>query len=191
MVYGIFEGVSGRRVGVVQALSRGVKALFPALGIVIITAIVWWLHGALLAAIFGGFGNFTVVEPWLPVFVAMMVVFAILAFFFWEILPVAVLERRFLSSFGRCLFLTKGSRWRILGLAILLFLFAKLVHWLATLVTIQLFMMFDSFTPIIIFSWVVSIFLTAYSAVVITVSYHRLRAVRDGPDERDIAAVFD
>ena len=62
MVYGIFEGVSGRRVGVVQALSRGVKALFPALGIVIITAIVWWLHGALLAAIFGGFGNFTVVE---------------------------------------------------------------------------------------------------------------------------------
>lgn len=115
----------------------------------------------------------------------------ILACFFWVIVPVAVLEGRFLSSFRRSYILTKGHRWRIFGLVILLIAFARLIYWASGVIAAQATILDQSYTPAIMISWAATSFVTAFSAVVITVSYYRLRLLKDGVPEGGIKAAFD
>ncbi|MBT3629636.1 MAG: hypothetical protein HOM52_04205 [Rhodospirillaceae bacterium] len=170
---------------------HGVWIGFPALGIVVIMAIVWAYLGVGILAFFPEFDHPLLGHIPVEIHVVIFILIAILACLFWVILPVAVLERRFLSSFGRSAFLSKGYRWRILVIAILLVLFSPVFRSVIGLGSAELADMFESYAPVAAIDWIVSAFLSAFSAVVVAVSYHRLRLVKDGMPAHEIEAALD
>ena len=103
------------------------------------------------------------------------------------VVPAAVVEGHFLSSFSRSIFLTKGNRWRLLGLWVLFFLLFVIVQYLAGLIGAEI----GSKSSVFLLTWAAEAMISAFGAVVFTVVYYRLRLVKDGVDENEIAAVFD
>jgi len=91
------------------------------------------------------------------------------------------------GSMGRSGRLTKGHRWRIFGLILLLFLVSTVVSILIELVlrpvggTIVTFLVTVAWTAV----W------GAYYAVSVAVTYHDLRVAKEGIDIEQIVAVFD
>lgn len=191
LVSTIYQRLTSRTGEIYRSLLRGIWEIFPALGIVIMLSIGSFMFGALILVLVLDIGAGYLFEIPTAVFVAIAILVPVFVIFFWVILPVAVLERRFLSSFRRSVVLSKGNRLRILAIAILLILFSWICRFVVSPGAEELATQFESYTPIPVIDWIVTAFLSAFSAVVITVSYHRLRAARDGPDTRDVAAVFD
>lgn len=191
LVSGVFECLTGRTGEIYRSLFRGIWKAFRALGIVILVSIGSILFGALILVLELDISAGYLFEIPTAVFVVIAILMPVLAILFWVILPVAVLERRFMSSFRRSVTLSKGNRLRIVAIAILLIYFSRIFRSIVQMGAEELATQFASYTAIPVIGWIVSAFLSALSAVVVTVSYYRLRAVRDGPDEHDITAEFD
>jgi hypothetical protein len=99
-----------------------------------------------------------------------------------------VVERRGpFAAMGRSNQLTKGHRWRIFGLLLLLVLVNLLASFLIGLILRPLGSTIISF--IVNLAW--SAIWGAYCAVSVAVSYHDLRVAKEGIDIEQIASVFD
>ena len=85
------------------------------------------------------------------------------------------------------MYLTKGNRWRVLGLLILVGIFSGIVGQIAISVGEAI----GSNSSIILLTWAATAATSAIGAVVVTVAYYRLCLVKDGVPEDEIAAVFD
>jgi hypothetical protein len=114
---------------------------------------------------------------------------ALLAWF--VALPVCVIERlepvRCLRRSGR---LTQGHRWRIFGLLLLIGLIMLMVE--AFSVFVPLAVIPIGIEPTKAFVTVIAGALAdAFTAVILTVTYHHLRVAKEGVDPGQIAAVFD
>ncbi len=172
IVFGTFQELRGHHADLGDCIRRGLALILPVVGI------------AILVGLSVGIGTILFV---IPGFIMMTM--------FWVAIPVAVVERPGVgASLSRSMALTSGYRWRIFGLVLILYVILLAIGVGLALV---LGILADSFSQTaliwggLILNLVVMAFFTALSAVVSTVGYHDLRAVKEGIDVDQIAAVFD
>lgn len=183
LVFGVFQSLRGQPVSIYQSLLRGLWVIFPVIGVVIIMALIWAAMGGIaFGAAFALSGAGTAI---------IMVLIGILAIYvtcvLWVVVPTAVVEGHVLSSFGRSMFLTKGNRWRVLGLLILVGIISGIVGQIAASIGEAI----GTHSSVVLLTWAATAATSAFGAVVVTVAYYRLCRVKDGVPEDEIAAVFD
>ena len=112
----------------------------------------------------------------------------------WVAVPAAVVERHgVLASLSRSLELTKGSRWKILVIFLLLGSWVLVVAlFFGVILTSELGSAVGAGSNLVILAgFIVTVFYTVLWAVLSAVSYHDLRVVKEGIETKDIAAAFD
>lgn len=165
ILYGAFQAMRGRPVNLGECLKVGLGRFFPIVGLIICAYFAIWI-GLILLIVPG----------------------IILGIMWYVATPVCVVEQKGpLASLGRSSELTKGHRWKIFGMAVLLYIAAFVVG----LVIGALLGLTHS--PIIVTlgtliwtgAW------GAFYAIFGVVTYHDLRVAKEGVDTDQIASVFD
>ncbi|HWF95738.1 MAG TPA: hypothetical protein VG291_12345 [Xanthobacteraceae bacterium] len=177
VLYGAFQDMRGRPVSLADCFRVGLHRFFPIIGLAIAMGV-----GVMLASIFLIFPGFILYMMW---FVAT---------------PVCVVEQLGpFRSLGRSRELTKGHRWKIFGLSLLILVPALIVG--TIIVAVMAFLLgtgsllglpgaFASpLGQLVNLIW--SAAWGAFYAVLIVVTYHDLRVAKEGIDTDQIAAVFE
>jgi hypothetical protein len=159
------QDVSGRPFSIGQSIGA---ALHQSPAYIALVLLIW---------IYAAFAALLLVVPAIIVFCVYAVAF-----------PACVVERLGpIKAMSRSAFLTKGNRWRVFGLSIVLYLGGALIS--------QLIALLAKLTGGPIFSLAVSApvagIVGGFSAVALAVLYAKLRIAREGVDIDHIAAVFD
>lgn len=177
LVYGTIQDLRNEPASVGECFSKGLALVFPVLGVAIVAYILTML------------ATFALFVPGI-----------IVATMLWVAIPVAVVEQRGLNSLPRSAELTKGYRWRIFFLFLLILVISfgvgmvmGAIAGIITMVGSDSSRGFSTpaLTSLITTQWIVSAFISALSAVLVAVSYHDLRVAKEGADTDQIAAVFD
>ena len=165
LVYGTVQDLRGRQTNIGDCISRGLAVMFPVIGVAILMILATSL-GMLLLIIPG------------------LIVMTML----WVAIPAAIVERPgVFASLRRSRELTKGFRWKVFGLIILILISQWAIGW----VTGFVLRMSGSIPAVLLGNLLVTVFFTALWAVVSAVGYHDLRVVKEGVGTEEIAAVFD
>jgi hypothetical protein len=200
LVYGTMRDLKNEPVALGDCFAKGVRVIFPVLGVAFVALLILALvvaitliPGAILVGVlFAGSGAEWISAVLIPVFfIPAGYVWVIL----WVTIPVAVIERRGLGSLKRSRELTKGFRWRIIGLLILLLGIGLgvglLLEWFNQGFFGDAGVSTAAFAGRMASEWIISGFFSALSAVIVAVSYHDLRVAKEGVDTDQIASVFD
>jgi len=164
-LYGAFQDMRGRPFNLGEAFARGLARFFPIIGL----SICWTV------AI--GLGTILFVVPGFMMMAA-----------FYVALPACVMEGLGpFSSMSRSAELTKGHRWKVFGIFILVGIVNAIVGSLINVV----FALGAGALGGVIAGLVWNVLATAYNSIAIAVMYHDLRVLKDGIDIDRIAAVFD
>jgi uncharacterized membrane protein len=161
----VSQEISGRPFSIGQSINAALRQSPALIAVLLLT----WLY-AIFAAL-------------------LLVVPAIIVFCIYAVAsPACVVERIGpIKAMSRSAFLTKGNRWRVFGLMVLLFLVTGLLS--------QFVIFLAKLAGGPIFSLVVSApvqgIVGGFSAAAIAVLYAKLRIAREGVDIDHIAAVFD
>ena len=117
-----------------------------------------------------------------------VLILSVIPFTRWFVaVPACAVERLGLvTSLLRSRDLTKGRRWRIFGLVLLLLLLSLVVPLLELALSAV-----GGQISVVVGDLISIAIVGASSSVIITVTYHDLRATKDGIDIEQIAAVFD
>jgi hypothetical protein len=169
LVFGTVQHLNGRKAGVREIIGRGFSRIVPVIVI------------AILFSIALGIGLLLVVVPGIFLLVV------------WSVaIPASVVERSgIFGAFDRSWQLTKGYRWPVLGiLLILLAILIGLQLTIGILVAIAVFAT-DSLFLVIAINYVVTAISGALMSVAIAVIYHDLRVAKEGVSTAQLAAVFD
>ena len=159
-----FQTMHGQPVRFGDSLGQAVQRFFPALGAMIILGVVSTI------------GFFLLVIPGIMVGVALSV-----------ILPVCVIEELGpTASAARSRRLTKGSRWKLFGTYLLLFVPFLVIGGLEFLLARS-----AGQTVAVPLNFIVQTILSAFTTILLTAAYHDLRVAREGLDTNRLAAVFD
>ncbi len=162
--------LGGGKASFVSALRAGVTSALPILGLTIVTGI--------------GFA----------VGFVLLIVPAIMLSVIWCVAVPALVEEGVgvFGSLGRSRALTKGSRWRIFGMLVLILIM------IYGPLTIAAFMVrgvspqaMPTFGPGLIFTNLVSTIATMVSATLVAAMYVELRFVKEGAAPESLAAIFD
>jgi hypothetical protein len=165
VVYATFQDLCGRPFAITESFRRGLSRFFPIIGLSICWVIVITLG-----------------------FVMLIVPGVLFLLMFLVALPACVVERLGpIESMTRSAELTKGHRWKVLGLLLLLALIV--IGCSAILGAILLLWPGTAVSTIGIF--VLQVLFGAYESIIVAVLYSDLRMARDGIDLEQIAAVFD
>jgi hypothetical protein len=163
VLYGAFQDMRGRPVNLLESFQVGLHRFFPIIGL------------AIVMTVLGMIGFMLLIIP------------GLILFTMWAVAtPACVVEQLGpLRSMARSSQLTKGHRWKIFGLVLLLFA-ANFV------VTILLDAVLGavggvSFIGGLIWNGIWG----AYYAIAAVVTYHELRVAKEGIDIEQIATVFD
>jgi hypothetical protein len=164
VLLGAFQRLRGQPLRVAEALQRAFTRFFPLIA---------------LSILFG-----------LGIMIGMMLLI-VPGFFLlcmWAVVvPVCIVEGLGpTASMSRSSELTKGYRWQILGLLLLLFF----INWIGSMV-IQLILGLASSTLASIGSFIWLAAWTAYWNCVLIMAYHDLRVAKEGVDTEQIASIFD
>jgi len=165
VAFATFQYLRGQPVGIAECLSRGLSLIVPVVGV------------ALLSGLLVGIGTVLLVVP--GIIVAVML---------WVAIPVAVVEHPgVVDSLKRSADLTKGHRWTIFGIVIVIAIILGIIGAIlgAILVTAV------GFAGLNIGVWVLKAVFGAFGATAAAVGYYFLRATKEGVDIGDIAKVFD
>jgi hypothetical protein len=164
IVYGTVQDLYGQRASFGDCLSRGFSAL-PRV-----------LFAAILSTIGVALGSMLLVIPGI-----------ILALMWWVLVPAIVVEGVGVdSAFKRSGDLTRGHRWGIFGILVLVAVIQGVVSLLVGLVASVLGAVFAQIVNV-----GVELVFTAFACVVSAVGYYYLRAQKEGVIIDDIARVFD
>lgn len=175
VIYGTFQDMRGSKAGPGDCIVRGLSAVVP----VIIASIIYSI------AVF--IGSLLLVIPGIIIIVL-----------WWLYVPAIVVERKSIfESFGRSAELTKGRRWQILGLGLVIFVLLLIIF------SVIGFVLFGAMmespggelaeVPLwaTILNYAISAIVTVFLAVVTAVTYYYLRAEKEGVGIEDLASVFD
>jgi hypothetical protein len=163
--FAAFQYLRGQPVSIAECLSRGLSLILPVIGV------------AILVGLITGVG-----------FILLVVPGVIAAVMLWVAIPVAVVERPgVIDSLKRSADLTKGYRWSILGILIVI----GIVLVVVTMILSFILLSAAGFTVYSIGVWVLQAVFGAFSATAAAVGYYFLRATKEGIDIADIAKVFD
>ena len=158
--YGVFQDLRGQRAGFGGCLARGVASILPV------------MVASLLFSLLVGLGLLLLVVPGVIV---------------WLYIPVIVVEKRGIAeSLKRSAFLTRGRRWRMFGLWLVVIIASQLSTTVLEKVSTAVI---GDWGAVIVYVWYSAT--TAFTAVMTAVSYYYLRADKEGIAIDDIAAVFD
>jgi hypothetical protein len=164
VLYGAFEDIRGRPVDIVASFVQGARRFLPVIGV------------GLLMAFLGGLGYLLLFVPGLFLFTIWYVA-----------TPVCVVERIGpWKSLRRSQVLTKGNRWKLFGMMVLVAIITLVGKGLTGGLTV---MMGGTVGLVANLLW--SALIGAFSAILGVVTYHDLRVAKEGVDTDQIAAVFD
>jgi hypothetical protein len=175
VLYGAFQDMRGRPVSLADCLKVGLRRFFPIIGLAISVIV-----GMMFASI-------------LLVFPALM-----LAMMWFVATPVCVVEQLGpFRSMGRSRQLTKGHRWRIFGLSLLILIPALIVGAIAGVLFALGASSFLTLNAVLastlgkLISLVWKAAWGGFFAAVIAVTYHDLRVAKEGLTTEQIASVFE
>ena len=175
VLYGAFQVMRGRPVDLAESARIGLRRFFSIVGLAIVVSLLIALASALL--LFPGVMLYTM---W---FVAT---------------PVCVVERLGpFASMGRSRELTKGHRWKLFGMLLLLLIPALIIGAIIGVIAVAATGSFLTLASamattvgqIVNLAW--NAVWTAFFAILIVVTYHDLRVAKEGVDTDQIAAVFE
>ena len=164
LYHAAFQDMLGRPIRVGDSLALELRRFFPILGAVICMGVLIILGFMLL------------VVPGIILATALAIT-----------IPVCVVEQIGpFASIRRSAFLTKGNRWRILGIWLLVAVVTLVASGLALLFKHALGMDAGA-----ILGFVMQSVVSAFTTLAAVVMYHDLRVAKEGVDTNRIAAVFD
>jgi uncharacterized membrane protein len=165
IVYGAFQVMRGRPVNLGECLRVGFSRFFPIIGLIICAYLAIWI-GLILLIVPG----------------------IILGIMWYVGTPVCVVEQKGpLASLGRSSELTKGHRWKIFGMVLLLIIVAAIVGG----IIVALLGLTGSSVLATLGTLVWNGVWGAFYAIFGVVTYHDLRVAKEGVDTDQIASVFD
>jgi MFS family permease len=165
VLYGAFQDMRGRPVRLAESLQVGLRRFFPIIGLGIAMSLI------------GGIASVLFLIPGLILFTMWFVA-----------TPVCVVEKLGpLGSMGRSSRLTKGHRWKIFGLFLLLIIISVVVSQSVAVILVAIGGVTLALLGAIAWGGVWG----AFYAISVVVTYHDLRAAKEGTDIDQIAAVFD
>jgi hypothetical protein len=177
VLYGAFQVMRGRPIDLAESARIGLRRFFPIVGI------------ALSVSLLTGLASVLLLIPGLIVYLMWFVA-----------TPVCVVEQLgVFRSMGRSRELTKGHRWKLFGLTLLIIIPALAIGAIvgaiifATLGAGGFLAMSTALTGTLgkVVNVIWSAVWTAFFAIVIVVTYHDLRVAKEGVDTDQIAAVFE
>jgi hypothetical protein len=165
ILYGAFERMRGKSFTVGEALKRGLARFFPIIGVV------------LCIAFGGGLASLLFLVP------------GVIVMLMWYVaVPVCVVEERGpIASLGRSRELTKGSRWKVFGIVIVILVASFVLQLIIQLI----FLATTGKLIATLVTFLSSALIAAYQSILFAVVYHDLRVAHEGIDTDRIAAVFD
>ena len=165
LVYGSFQDMRGKAVNIGESFNVGIGRLVPILGLTILEGL-----GIMVG------------------FMLLIVPGLILIAMWFVAVPVCIVERRGpWQSMVRSGELTKGHRWKIFGVVILLYLVSGIVGYILTSVLGAVAGAVAATIVSLIWNGVWG----AFFAVFVVVTYYELRVAKEGVDIEQIASVFD
>lgn len=176
VVYGTFQDLRGTPATFGSSLRHGLATVLPVIGVALLSVLLMMLSGFLFI---------------IPMFIVMVM--------FYVAIPAAVVERPgVIASLKRSAALTKGHRWRIFGIYVVIMLVMMMASgivqapFMASMMNAGPDLMTSgAFITSNVLGLLVNAFFTALGAVASAVAYHDLRAVKEGFDIDQYAAVFD
>lgn len=170
LIYGTVQELRGRRASMLACFGRGLELILPVLAVSIVV----------IVCVAVGF-------------MALIVPGIIVTTMLWVAVPVAVIERPgVFKSLGRSARLTKGRRWSVLAILVIIAVCSALFEWMMrSVVTPRTAYSMDDLIPLFIVMWIISAFFAAFGACLSGVGYYFLRYDKEGADIDQIAAVFD
>jgi|SRR5579872_4206127 len=164
VLYGSFQAMRNRPVEIGESFKKGLARLGPIIGLSICVGLVVVL-GMMLLIVPG---------------------FILLAMFF-VALPVCVVEGLGpFQSMSRSSALTKGHRWKIFGIYLVLAIVGGVVGSIITAV-----LSVAGLVVAVLGQMLWNTLMGAYQSIVVAVAYHDLRVAKEGVDIDHIASVFD
>jgi hypothetical protein len=165
ILYGAFQDMRGRPVNLMESLRVGLGRFFPIVGLAIILSVLVGLAMVLL------------------------IVPGLILLTMWFVgTPACVVEQRGpWASLRRSAELTKGHRWKIFGLMLVLIVISALISPLVELILSAAGGKTLAFIGELTWNGIWG----AFYAIAAVVAYHDLRVVKEGVDTEQIAAVFD
>ena len=162
VLYGAFQTMRGRSFGIAESFAQGFARFLPILGMFFLIGL-----AVMCAALLLIFPAFILLTMW---YVA---------------LPACVLERKGpTESLGRSSFLTRGYRWKVFGIYLVILIVNTIVSQV-----LQRILGAGVIGAIVNLLWLALI--AAYQSIVVAVIYHDLRVAKEGVDVDRIAAVFE
>ena len=165
LVYGSFQDMRGKQVDIGESFNVGLGRLVPILGLTI-------LEG-------------------LCIMVGFMLLFVpglILVTMWFVAVPICIVERRGpWQSLVRSGELTKGHRWKIFGIILVLYLVSAIVGLILTSVLTAIGGTILAMIATLLWNGVWG----AFFAIFVVVTYYELRVAKEGIDIEQIASVFD
>jgi hypothetical protein len=172
IIYATISDMNGRRASVPESLGVGLRSALPVLGVGIV------MYLGIMA------GTVLLIVPGLMLMTAWIVC-----------VPVVIAERGSLGRvFGRSAALTKGNRWRILGLALLFFVAIIIVEAVTGMLGNASRLAAGGGIPrlqALITAPLLSVASTLLGAIGIATMYAELRRLKDGVGPEGLAAIFD
>ena len=190
--YGTIRHMRGGAAGLWESLRGGLPAVFRVVGITLLLTLLLVLAmfvavmpGLLVVAVgMGTAGSILLV-------LAAAIAFAMIFTRFWIAIPVAVVEAAgVIDSLKNSAAMTKGQRWRVFGLILVLYGLNFGAAWLFD----SVFSSADSSAPgwpAVILGLAVGTFFLAWRSIAAAVAYHDLRIAREGPQGNQVARVFE
>jgi hypothetical protein len=167
IIYGTFQDLRGQKASIGDCIARGLASVIPV------------IIGSLLASLAIGIASIFLLVPGI-----------ILALMWWVYIPSIVVEGKgIIESFGRSRELTRGRRWHILGLLVIVVILSLAVNFIIGLVVGVMISgggVSDMTTTFAIIQYAAMSLVTAFSAVLVAVGYYYLRAEKEGIDVNEI-----
>ncbi len=176
LVFATVQDLNGRKPSVGECLATGLRAFLPLLGVSILFGL----------AIMGGM--ILLIVPGIMIGIAWCVC-----------VPVLVAERTSVTgAFGRAGALTRGNRWRIFGLVVIIWIIVVVIGAVVGAVTVSAALQGDGLDPValamnpiqIALSLLVSTITAAIASTGIAVLYVELRRAREGTGPEWLADIF-
>lgn len=191
MAYGVFISLAGNDPSWGEVVSRGFRHVLRMFLIVLIFGLLFILLSivATMFIVFLKSGAFAVITALL-----MLVVMAIAACAWAVTIPGCVVEQLGpIDSINRSAELTKGYRWRLFGLFVLVFIGAMALVFMVSTIAALVFSNNMQLLPKMEAAafFLVSVVSTAFGGVMCSVIYYDLRVVKEGLTIDSLADIFD
>jgi hypothetical protein len=183
VVHAAFQDMRRRPVSLMASVRVGLRRILPLVGLALVLVLLVLFVFLTIAA----------VTPFTTPFLLILapVLFLIIVTIYFVTTPICVVEERGpFASMRRSMQLTKGHRWKVLGLWLLLIALLVIAGILIGLLEFALRAV-GGLVLAAISGLVWNAIWVAYYAVMVAVAYHELRVAKEGVDIEQVASVFD